>query len=427
MHCTMSLSKASRWAGMGGRDRLVLWLMPCLGTLLVACAAAPEPVIPTPQPVAVTFAAPPPAPTAQPVVAALPFNEAVKLAATNLLSNAPIPVGKKVKLVIDPLVDGNTGSETAATATIEQYLQQLVKKDYPQVEVRPFDGKALVDASLIMVGTFTPINLQGKVDGERDAYRICFKLADLKSGKIVSAGFARARPDGIDSTPQAMFSDMPVWLRDPAVEGYIKTCQGTKVGDPIHPAYVDAIIAAASINEAKLAYNEQRYKDALALYQAVLRNPAGKQARVYVGMYLTNLKLRRTSDAEKSFSQLVTMGLMVEKLAVRFKFKPGSTGFDVTNKAYPGWLREIGRQSAKLSGCIEVGGHTVRSGSALVAETLTLQRAEFVRRKISDMVPAFSKKSTVQGYGASKNVVGTGVNDASDNLDERIEFRKTGC
>jgi len=306
-------------------------------------------------------------------------------------------------------------------------LQQLVKKDYPQIEVKPFDGKTLVDASLIMVGTFTPINLQGKADGERDAYRICFKLADLKSGKIVSAGFARARPDGIDSTPQALFSEMPVWLRDPAVEGYIKTCQGTKVGDPIHPAYVDAIVAAATINEAKQAYNEQRYKDALALYQAVLRNPAGKQARVYAGMYLTNLKLRRTSDAAESFSQLVTMGLAAEKLAIRFQFKPGSTGFDATNKAYPGWLKEIGRQSAKLSGCVEVGGHTVRSGSPVVAETLTLQRAEFVRKKISALVPSFSVKSTVQGYGASKNVVGTGVNNASDNLDERIEFRKTGC
>jgi len=42
-------------------------------------------------------------------VVVLPFNDAVKLAATNLLSNAPIPAGKKLKIVIDPLVDGNTG------------------------------------------------------------------------------------------------------------------------------------------------------------------------------------------------------------------------------------------------------------------------------------------------------------------------------
>ena len=425
MSCTTLLSKTSNPAGMGWRDRFVIWLVPCLGTLISACTTVAQPG-PTSQPVTVTVAAPA-TPLAQPAVVVLSFNEAVKLAATNVLSNAPIPAGKKLKMVIDPLVDGNTGGETVSTAAIEQFMQQLVKKDYPQIEVKPFDGRALVDASFIMVGTFTPINLQGKADGERDAYRICFKLADLKSGKIVSAGFARARPDGIDSTPQALFSEMPVWLRDPAVEGYIKTCQGTKVGDPIHPAYVDAIVAAATINEAKQAYNEQRYKDALALYQAVLRNPAGKQARVYAGMYLTNLKLRRTPDAAESFSQLVTMGLAAENLAVRFQFKPGSTGFDATNKAYPGWLKEIGRQSAKLSGCVEVGGHTVRSGSPVVAETLTLQRAEFVRKKISALVPAFSVKSTVQGYGASKNVVGTGVNNASDHLDERIEFRKTGC
>ena len=419
MHGTTFLSRVSNLSGPGGR---ALWLAALLSAMLAACATAPEP--PAEQ-AAVTVAAPPPA--APPAIVVLPFNEAVKLAATDLLSKAPLPAGQRIKLVIDPLVDGNTGGETVTTAAIEKSLLQLVQSDYPQIEVKPFDGKALVDASLIMVGTFTPINLQGKADGERDAYRICFKLADLKSGKIVSAGFARARPEGIDSTPQAFFSEMPVWLRDPAVEGYIKTCQGTKVGDPIHPAYVDAIVAAASINEAKQAYNEKRYKDALALYQAVLRNPAGKQARVYVGMYLTNLKLKRSADANKSFSQLVTMGLSAEKLAVRFNFKPGSTGFDATNKAYPSWLKEIGTQSAKLSGCVEVGGHTVRSGSAAVGEALALQRAEFVRQKISATVPAFSKKSSVQGYGATKNVVGTGANDASDSLDDRIEFRKTAC
>jgi outer membrane protein OmpA-like peptidoglycan-associated protein len=422
MHGTTLLSKASKLVGMGGRGGRALWLAALLPAMLAACATAPEP--PAEQ-AAVTVAAPPPA--APPAIVVLPFNEAVKLAATDLLSKAPLGTGQKIKLVIDPLVDGNTGGETVTTAAIEKSLLHLVKSDYPQIEVKPFDGKALVDASLIMVGTFTPINLQGKADGERDAYRICFKLADLKSGKIVSAGFARARPDGIDSTPQAFFSEMPVWLRDPAVEGYIKTCQGTKVGDPIHPAYVDAIVAAASINEAKQAYNQKRYKDALAIYQAVLKNPAGKQARVYVGMYLTNLKLGRNADATKSFSQLVTMGLSAEKLAVRFNFKPGATGFDAANKAYPGWLKEIGTQSAKLSSCVEVGGHTARSGSAAVGEALALQRAEFVRQKISATVPAFSKKSTVQGYGGAKNLVGTGANDASDSLDDRIEFRKTAC
>ena len=32
----------------------------------------------------------------------------------------------------------------------------------------------------------------------RDAYRICFALADLKTGKIISKGLARALPDARD-------------------------------------------------------------------------------------------------------------------------------------------------------------------------------------------------------------------------------------
>jgi PBP1b-binding outer membrane lipoprotein LpoB len=144
-----------------------------------------------------TVAAPPPAPQ----VVALPYEQAVRKAAQDLLTNANLAKDQKYSMVVDPLVDGNSGMQTEATVAMEQSVVQLVKENYQQVDVKPFNNETVATLPLLMVGTFTPINLQGKADGERDAYRICFALADLKTGKIISKGLARALPEGFDPTP----------------------------------------------------------------------------------------------------------------------------------------------------------------------------------------------------------------------------------
>lgn len=384
---------------------------------LGACSTTSEPA-PT-----VAAPAPPPAPTPT----AIPFDEAVRKAAQDVLDNAKLAADQKYAVVIDPLVDGNTGIQTVATASMQKTVEQIIKSQFQQLEVRPFGSGTVATLPLIMVGTFTPINLQGKADGERDAYRICFALADMKTGKIISKGLARSLPDGFDPTPLPLFRDFPVWTKDAAVEGYVKTCQGTKAGDPINPAYVDAIVAAAAINEAAAAYSGKRYKDALALYQSALRNPAGNQARVHAGIYLTQQKLGRKPLAMRAFASLAEQGLTNDRLAIRFEFKSGATAFAGDSRTYMPWLKEITRQSLAIGSCLEIAGHSRRSASPQLDERLSLQRAEFVRQKMIEASPDFANRSSAIGYGSQKLLIGTGKNNNSDALDQRVEFRKTSC
>ena len=187
-------------------------------------------------------AAPAPAP-----IVALPYERAVRKAAQDLLANANLARDQKYSVVVDPLVDGNSGVQSEATAAMEQSVVQVIRENYQQIEVKPFTSETVSGLPLLMVGTFTPINLQGKADGERDAYRICFALADLKTGKIISKGLAFARTEGTDPTPAAFFRDAPIWMDDPATTGYIRTCQGTRAGDPINPAYLDKVVTASTI------------------------------------------------------------------------------------------------------------------------------------------------------------------------------------
>ena len=102
-------------------------------------------------------------------------------------------------------------------------------------------------------------------------------------------------------TPTAFFQDSPAWVPDGATDGYVRTCQGTRVGDPINPAYWDKIVAAAMINDAMNSYNAGRYEEALDLYRGVARAGGGDQLRVYNGLYLaTGSSAARTRRRRRS-------------------------------------------------------------------------------------------------------------------------------
>lgn len=399
-----------------------------IGLMLGACSTqdtvnkmAPPATTTVAAPTSTAIAAAPKPPVA------LPHDEAVALAARQIIAGAKLPPGEKLTVVIDPLLDGVTGAQSVATAAIEKRLVALLKAEFPQVEVKPFNAANVATLPLILVGTFTPINLQGKAELERDSYRICFSLADLKTGKIISKGLAFSKLDGVDSQPLPFFGDSPVWVSDKVIEGYIKTCQGTKAGDPIHAAYIDTIVAATAIDEAQQAYHAKKYKEALALYTAALKIPAGDQPRVQMGIYLSNLKLNRRDNAMQAFAKLVRTGFSSQRLAVKFNFKPGSASYAADAAIHDRWVREIAKQSGQSTGCVEVAGHSSRGGSETLNEQVSMLRAEYIKQKMEGEVKALKQRLTAQGFGSKKAMIGTGKGDQSDALDRRIEFKPTTC
>lgn len=392
-----------------------------LAAFLWGCAAPSADTQPTP----------PPAPPVQPI----PFDEAVLKAANDLFGRAQLSAAgadgsAKNILVIDPLIDGVSGAQSVATRSMEVRLVELVKSKYPRFEVEPFSTSTVAKSPIVLVGTFTSVNKEGKTEGVREAYRVCLALADLKSGKIISKGVARAKPEGVNTTPTQYFKDSPTWAPDQATEGYIKTCQGTKAGDPINPAYVDRILTAALVSEAIDAYNNRQYREALDLYQSALHSPGGEQLRVYNGLYLSNWKLGHRDEATQAFGKVVDYGLVNKRLAVKFLFKPGSTDFWADRRVtgpYPIWLEQIAERTSQHQGCLEIVGHTSRTGPEPINERLSLLRAERIKQKLDRDVPALKTRTIANGVGSKENLIGTGTDDARDALDRRVEFKVVGC
>jgi len=387
--------------------------------LLAGCAPtfqqAPSPVVaaaPTPT------AAPPPA---QPV----PFPQAVVNAASAVFSSAPT-TSRPQLVVIDPLVNGVTGEQSVATQQIQDRIVTLARESYPQFDIQPFNAAAVSRSPYVMVGTFTPVNAQGQPAGTREAYRFCLVMVDLRAGKTIAKGVARARTEGVDATPIGFFRDSPGWSNDASIKSYIDTCQATKVGDPISQTYLDGIMTASVISEAINAYDASRYREALDLYAAAERSPSGRQLRVYNGLYLTNWKLGRRDQAEDAFGRVVDYGLDRNALGVKILFRPGSTSFDMaqqTTGPYDMWLRQIATRSSDRRACLQVTGNSSPTGSAAINDQLSQLRAEYVKGRLESDAPPLRGHLIATGVGSKNNLVGTGADDLSDALDRRVEFK----
>lgn len=395
--------------------------------LSAAFSQAQTPPAAPPAPAPAAPAAAPAAPPAPPV----PFDTALLNAANTLFSKAQLPPGNQpVELVIDPLIDGVSGAQSAASQLMEKRLIELAQKSFPRFKVQPFNTTTLARAPVVLVGTFTAINNAGEVGGAKDAYRICLALADLRSKTIISKGFAKALPDGVDATPTPYFVDNPVWAEDEATIAYIKTCQGTKAGDPLNPVYIDRIGTASLISDGIAEYDGKRYREALAFYRTAMRMPGGDQLRVHNGVYLSNWKLSRRDDAAQAFASLVSYGLKSNKLAIKLLFRPGSTQFledPQLTAPYPMWIEQIATRVAQSNTCLEIVGHTSPKGPVQLNERLSVLRAETIRMTLEEADQRLMGRMIASGVGPRENLIGTGKDDASDALDRRVEFKVLKC
>jgi outer membrane protein OmpA-like peptidoglycan-associated protein len=255
-------------------------------------------------------------------------------------------------------------------------------------------------------------------------------LADLRLGRIVARGVARALPPGVDTTPAPFERDSPLWLAaDDAARAYLRTCEG-RVGDPVDPAYLDGVFASALIADAMAAYDAGRHRDALDLFEVALRAPGGDQLRAHQGLYLANRALGRRAAAEEALGRAVDFGLRHGRLAVKLLFRPGSTLFwpdPAVSGDYPMWLRQIARRTAASPACLRVVGHTSATGSPAVNERLSLARAEYVRARLVEEVPSLALRTEAHGRGSQELVLGTGRDDLSDLVDRRVELEPVAC
>jgi outer membrane protein OmpA-like peptidoglycan-associated protein len=372
----------------------------------------------------------------QPVAIAedLPFEQAVAQATDALVQQTQkMPSflsaveSKLVKrgVVLDPMLDAGSGQQTAATQLLERRVSERLMGKHEQLEVLPFKAANLGRAQYLLTGTMT----RQQADRSRAVFVLELALTELKTGQVMAQASARARDEGIDTTPLRYYLDSPILLKDKVIEGYIRT-SATPPGQRGDALYLERIATATLINDATELYNAERYQDALGQYRSALATPAGEQLRVLNGIYLSSWKLGRLAEAEQAFGKVVGLGIAYRQLGVKFLFNPNSTEFWSDTKvsgAYGMWLRQIAREGVAAKVCMDVVGHTSRSGSEDFNDALSLRRAAYVKQRLATEAAELGSKTRAVGKGFRENIVGSGTDNIVDALDRRVEFKINDC
>jgi outer membrane protein OmpA-like peptidoglycan-associated protein len=364
----------------------------------------------------------------------LSFDEAVVAATDGLVAQTqklPAFLAKvearvvKRPLVIDPMLDAASGQQTQLTRQLEQKVSARLAAQHPQFELLPFQSANLAKAQYLLTGTM--VRTAGT--GARKPFQLHLALVDMSTRNVLALASALARDDGLDTSPTAYYQDSPILVKDQVVDGYIRTAQ-TQPGQPADAYYLDRLAASALINDGTNAYNASRYQDALGHYNNALSTPAGEQLRALNGVYLASWRLGRMGDAEQAFGKIVAFGLSNRNLGVKFLFNPGSTEFwsdPKVNGPYALWLRQIARQAGAAKVCMNVVGHTSRTGSEQTNDRLSQARASAIKQKLEAEVGDLATRTRASGMGWRENIIGTGADDVSDALDRRVEFKIVNC
>lgn len=364
----------------------------------------------------------------------LPFEEAVAQATDGLVAQTQkLPgflarVESKVArrgVVVDPMLDAGSGQQTNATQLLERRVTERMNANVQAFELLAFQSSNLNKSQYLLTGTMTR---QRQASG-RAPLQINLALTDLRNGNVVAQASALARDEGLDHTPLRYFQDSPVLVKDKVIEGYIRT-SSTPPGQPSDAAYFERVGVATVINEANALYNAERYQESLAKFREAGGQPGGDQLRTLNGIYLANVKLGRSAEAERAFGNIVAYGLRNQQLEVKFLFNPGSTAFWSDAKvsgAYAMWLRQIAKEGSAAKVCMTVVGHTSKTGSSQTNETLSLQRAAIIQQRLAAEAPALGSRVKALGVGFRENLVGSGTDDALDALDRRVEFKVEPC
>jgi outer membrane protein OmpA-like peptidoglycan-associated protein len=403
----------------------------CVAAMLVAGCAAPEasapaPVAPAPPPA--VPAAPAPAPA--PIVPAA-FADTIARAGEKLLQDAQAAVGSGPReLVIDPLIDASTGQQTGSTVQMGQQLAGMIKTRVPQWNLRPLSRTSLGDGPLLLIGTLTPINTRNVATDNADAFRVCLVLIDLRTGKLIAKRVDRATASTVDAEPTAFYRDSPTWALDKTAVAYVKSCQGSSPGDTIDPRYLLRLPAAAIVNEAQVAFADNKPAEAYRLFHEAQTIADPDDLRILNGLYMSSWRTGKKKEAADTFGKIVGAGLDAKRLPIKIFFNPGTTNLlqsaDLRSQ-YAVWIHEVALQVSVRETCMKITGHTSRTGDAAANEVLSQKRAAFIKASLEKQDRKLGPRLTSDGVGSRETIVGLGTDDLRDALDRRVEFRTVDC
>lgn len=368
-------------------------------------------------------------PPSPPIVADLPLAQAVGAVADEAVRRMDEQRGlarflsRSTPLYVAPVLDAHSRQQTTTTVRVRELVVAHLKSQHRGLALVPFTAAAAALSEVRLDTTLTAATLP---DGRRASDRLLLqmRLVSLRDGRTLARSETTVADAALDATPIAFFRESPFTLPPPAVQDAAAT-----PGAPVLSER-DRTVPIARLDEAGAAYGAGSFERALSLYRSAATLPGADTMQALVGTYLASARAGRDTDARDAFARIVALGLKTRTMGVKLLFAPGTTEFwadPAISKPYPDWLREIARQAGESASCLQVVGHSSRTGAEDYNLALSARRADAVRQQLETASPVLARRIETAGVGWRDNLVGTGSDDVKDAVDRRVEFKVVDC
>jgi len=366
------------------------------------------------------------------------FEEGIKALATNLAEQLekssignilnkivvnPVTKQKQLKkIAIDPFIDVESGYPVKINSRIASIMTQEITKRFEiSGEMEP---DKLEISEYVLNGMAT---LEEKQGGGGKAYKVYATVFDKSSGKVLAS--ASVYVSNFDTTPMDIYKDSPVFLKGINYEQYASSVK--KMPDEtVNKEYHDRLAIKSMQVKGDNLYEQKEYKKSLSYYNQAASSQNGQQLEVLNGQFTLLVKQGQWGDAEGVYGNLIMVSIAeTSEIASKITFSANSiTPVDNKAKLYTIYVKQIAKLVASIPECgVSIIGHSSRSGAEAYNDKLSLQRALWVQKQMASHIPEITRKSETSGKGFHENLVGTGKDDITDEIDRRVEFKFNKC
>ena len=332
-------------------------------------------------------------------------------------------VGKSMKkIVIDPFIDTESGYPVKVNPQIKAIMSgEMAKRFAVTGEMEP---ENLVISEYVLCGM---VSLVDQYEGERNVYKVYTAVFEKSSGVVLASSEAYIR--SFETTPMDIYRDSPIYLKGQNYEEHVSSVK-KKPKESVEKGYHDKLTVKSMRVKGDVLYEEKEYDKSLDYYNQAANSSGAQELETLNGLFTNLIRQGRYDKAEPVYGKLLKLSIAeTGQIATKITFSPNSKA-PLESKAalHTIYIRQIAKLVAASPACrVTIIGHSSRSGLEGYNDKLSLQRAATIQKLMTSFAPETAKRSDTIGRGFRDNIVGTGSDDLTDEIDRRVEFRFKAC
>jgi outer membrane protein OmpA-like peptidoglycan-associated protein len=323
------------------------------------------------------------------------------------------------KIVIDPFFDTDSGYPVKINPRINAILSGEIAKRFAVIGEMAPDNLEI--SEYVLTGM---VSLGEAEQGTGRDYKVYAAVFEKSSGVVHAS--SEVHVGNFDTTPMDIYQDSPVYLKGQNYEAHVSSVK-KKQNETVTKQYHEKLSAKSMRVKGDSLYEQKDYNQSLTYYS---KAEAGQDLEILNGLFTNLVRQGRLEEAGPVYGNLLRASIdETNEVASKITFGPNAKA-PLAGKAgvYNIYVKQIAKLVGSLPNCrVKIVGHSSRTGSEVYNEKLSLQRALTIQKQMTVYAPQVSARCEALGRGFHDNIVGTGADDITDEIDRRVEFKFTSC